>query len=135
MTRAGAIIALFLLPVLLQAGKTEKIMEEFRSVEEAIKNKKISPEVRLRTLEANLVRAMKLAIDRRFYYEKEKYLADLKPENISYENPTDQKTYYVKYKNFIARFDFARNPELLIQSPSYEKFLIVEEGTAHSSDN
>ena len=57
------VVALILLfPAVIWAGKEEGVMAEFRKVEEDIKNKEISPAVRKKTLEANLVRAMKLAI-------------------------------------------------------------------------
>jgi len=125
------VVALILLfPAVVWAGKEEGVMAEFRKVEEDIKNKEISPAVRKKTLEANLVRAMKLAIERRFYWERQQYLADLTPESISYEN-SDHVTYYVRFKDFIARFDFARNPELLIQAPVYEKFLIKDDPSVH----
>lgn len=117
----------FLIITSIQAGPKEGIMAEFRAVEEAIRKKDSDEEILKKNLEENLLRAMKQAIVRRFYLEQEKYLADLSIENLAYENPTAPNIYYVKYKYFIVRFDFPRDPERYVQAPSYEKFLIMDE--------
>ncbi|MCR9143317.1 MAG: hypothetical protein NXI24_13780 [bacterium] len=130
---AVLLIAAFLLPASIAAGPKEGIMTEFRATEEAIRNAQKTPEARQKTLEDNLLRAVRLAISRRFHTEKKDFLMDLNTETMFYENPTSEKVYYVKYKNFIVRFDYSRDPELYIQAPTYEKFLIVGgEGAAHS---
>jgi hypothetical protein len=132
---AALLIAAFVLPVGLTAGPQEGIMTEFRATEEAIRNAQKTPEARQKTLEANLMRAVRLAIARRFHDKKMDLLKDLNAETMLYENPTSDKVYYVKYKNFIVRFDYNRDPELFIQAPRYEKFLIIGgEGAAHSED-
>ncbi len=117
----------------LRAGPKQGVMEEFRAVEEAIRARmsRTSPEAMKRTLEDNIVRAVKMAIERRYYREKDQYLKDLNIENISYENPTSPTTYFVKYKNFIMRVDYVRDPQLFILRPNYEKFLLIEEGPEH----
>lgn len=122
-----------LAPTMLPAGPKEGVMEEFRAVEEAIRKRlsRTSPEAKKRTLENNLVRAVRLAIERRFYREKEPFLKDLNIEAISYENPTSPTTYFVKYKNFIMRLDYVRDPQLFILRPNYEKFLMIEDGEGH----
>ncbi len=127
------LIAAFVLPATLAAGPQEGIMTEFRATEEAIRNAQKTPEARKRTLEDNLLRAVRLAIARRFHNEKQDFLKDLNPDTMAYENPTSDKVYYVKYKNFIVRFDYSRDPELYTQAPTYEKFLIIGgENGAHS---
>lgn len=125
--------SLFSAPV--SAGPTEGIMSEFRKVEEDIRNAQKTPEARKATLEANLLRAMRLAIARRFHPEKKAILKDLSAETLAYENPTSEKVYYVKFKTYIVRFDFSRDPEEEIQAPTYEKFLIIggEKGV-HNED-
>ena len=119
----------------IQAGPQEGIMSEFRAVEEAIRKKDTDESILLQRLESNLTRAMKHAILKRFYQERETYLADLKPENLSYENPTAPNIYYVKYKYFIVRFDFPRDPKRFIQAPVYEKFLIMDEALKTDGGN
>ena len=125
--------AALLAPLGLSAGPREGVMEEFRAVEEAIRKRlsNTSPEAMKRTLENNLVRAVRMAIERRFYREKGEYLKDLNVENIDYENPTSPTTYFVKYKNFLMRLDYVRDPQLFILRPNYEKFLLIEEGEGH----
>lgn len=111
----------------LFAGPKEGVMSEFRAVEEGIRKEFRSEKEQQTTLENNLLRAMKMAILRRFYYDSEKYLKELNVNNISWESPTTPNIYYVKYKYFIVRFDFANDPKFFIQSPVYEKFLIMDE--------
>jgi hypothetical protein len=127
------LIAAFALPATLAAGPQEGIMTEFRATEEAIRNAQKTPEARKKTLEDNLLRAVRLAIARRFHREKGDFLKDLNTETMLYENPTSPKVYYVKFKNFIVRFDYSRDPELYLQAPTYEKFLIIGgEESVHS---
>jgi hypothetical protein len=124
--RTGIISVILILPGLLFAGRQEGVMAEFSSVEGTLKSKRVGPEKLQHTLERNLIRALGQAIDRRYYLERGELKKDLKPENIAYENPTSETIYYVKYKNFLARFDFSRNPELFEQGPIYVRFLVVE---------
>jgi hypothetical protein len=112
-------------PADLFAGRQEGIMVEFRRIEEAIRNAQKTPEARQRTLEANLDRAVRLAIKRRFHEKRDEILKDLTAETMLYENPTSELVYYVKYRTYVVRFDFSRNPEMYIQAPVYEKFLII----------
>lgn len=121
-----AFLTISMIAVPLQAGPKEGIMAEFRAVEEAIRKKDSDEAILKKTLEDNLLHAMRKAIVRRFYLEKDKYLEELSIENLAYENPTAPNIYYVKYKYFIVRFDFPRDPERYIQSPVYEKFLIMD---------
>ena len=102
-------------------------MNEFRTLEDGLRAKNVTDAAKLQTLEKNLVRAMKLAITRRFYHDRKELLKELNEAAISYESPTSELIYYVKYKNFVARFDFVKNPELIDQSPIYEKFLVKDE--------
>ena len=111
----------------LQAEEQKGIVAEFRAVEEAIRNQDQDPKILKETLEANIIRAMKGSISRRFFETKGKYLADLKIENLAYEKFENTNTFYVKYKSFIVRFDFLRDPERFIQEPVYEKFLIMDD--------
>ncbi len=125
---ALSLAILFALPQDVYAGRAEGIMAEFRKVEEAIRSRQKTPEARKRTLEENLQRALTLAISRRFHRKKTQILENLSPETFQYENPTSELVYYVKYDNYIVRFDFIRDPEIYIQAPAYEKFLIISEG-------
>lgn len=119
------LILLFSVP--LVSGPKEGVMSEFRAVEEGIRRKFRSEKEQMATLQNNLLRAMKMAIMRRFFNESDKYLKELTAENISWEAPTNPNIYYVKFKSFIVRFDFANDPRFFIQSPVYEKFLIMDE--------
>lgn len=125
------LIAGLLVPAALSAGRQEGIMTEFRRVEEEIRNQSKTPEARQKTLEGNLMRAVRLAIARRYHDKKVEILKDLSAETIQYENPTSDMVYYVKFKTYIVRFDFSRDPEMFVQAPTYEKFLIIggENGT------
>lgn len=132
-------IILFLLlailaPTALMAGRQEGILKQFRATEEALKAREKSTEARRETLEANLMRGLREAVLRMFYEEQDTWLADLKPENFFYENPTSPKVYYVRYKNLIIRFDFATDPEMYYQAPVLRKVLVVDENMAHQND-
>lgn len=131
---ATLLIAGVLVPANLSAGPQEGIMTEFRSTEEAIRNAQKTPEARQKTLENNLIRAVRLAISRRYHAEKTGLLKELSTETVLYENPTSDKVYYVKYKTFIVRFDFIRDPELYNQAPTYEKFLIIGGGKVNHTE-
>ena len=129
------LVLCFAMPLSVSAERSEGIMTEFRQTEEAIRNRQKTPEARQKTLEENLVRAVRLAIARRFHEEKGELLKDLNAQTMKYENPTSELVYYVKYKNYIVRFDFLRDPEFYLLTPSYEKFLIIgEDGVDHSAD-
>ncbi|MBL8021151.1 MAG: hypothetical protein JNM27_15895 [Leptospirales bacterium] len=116
-------LALLISTLPLLAGRKEGLQQEFRAVEEAIRNKQTGPEARLKTLESNLVNAVRLSINRHFYEDREKMLKELTAATIDYENPTSPVIYFVKYKNVLLRFEFSRSPELFLQSPVFEKFL------------
>jgi hypothetical protein len=118
----------------LFAGPKEGVMSEFRAVEEGIRKKFRSEKEQQQTLENNLLRALKMSIMRRFYYDSEKYLKDLNINNISWEAPLNPNIYYVKYKYFIVRYDFVNDPRFFIQSPVYEKFLIMDEFSEQDHD-
>ncbi|PKL30315.1 MAG: hypothetical protein CVV45_18125, partial [Spirochaetae bacterium HGW-Spirochaetae-10] len=64
------LISVVLLPELALAGPKEGISAEFRAVEEGIRKRKHDPAVLQKTLEDNLVRAMRSAIRRRFYEDE-----------------------------------------------------------------
>lgn len=119
-------ITLFL-QVPLMAEEQKGIVSEFRAVEEAIRKKDQDPAILKATLQENLIRAMNRSITRRFFHTRDKYLPDLKIENLNYEKFESTNTYYVKFKSFIVRYDFMRDPERFIQAPVYEKFLIMDD--------
>jgi len=120
--------------LILFAGPKEGVMSEFRAVEEGIRKKFRSEKEQQQTLENNLLRALKMSIMRRFYYDSEKYLKDLNINNISWEAPLNPNIYYVKYKYFIVRYDFVNDPRFFLQSPVYEKFLIMGEFSEQDHD-
>ena len=97
------------------AEEQEGIVSEFRAVEEAIRTQKEDPEKLKAQLQANLLRAMRVSLTRRFFHSRDKYLTDLKIENLSYEKFETTNTYYVKYKSFIVRYDFVRDPEMYLR--------------------
>lgn len=127
----------FFLPEILVAGPQEGLSAEFRAVEEAVRRLKSDPAELQKTLETNLVRAMRGTIRRRFYQDQKKYLEGLTADSLAYERNFSDNVYIVKYKDFIVRFDFARDPKIFVQSPQYEKFLLLDSfntGDNHSTD-
>lgn len=131
------IFASFFLPEIVFAGPQEGISAEFRAVEESIRRLKSDPKELQKTLEANLVRAMRGTIRRRFYEDQKTYLQGLTAESLAYERNFSDNVYVVKYKDFIVRFDFARDPRIFVQSPKYEKFLLLDSfknGDTHTTD-
>jgi len=128
------LLVFFSYNLILVAGPKEGVMSEFRAVEEGIRKKFRSEKEQQQTLENNLLRALKMSIMRRFYYDSEKYLKDLNINNISWEAPLNPNIYYVKYKYFIVRYDFVNDPRFFLQSPVYEKFLIMDEFSEQDHD-
>jgi len=118
--------AAILFPSFVSAGEKEGIMAEYRRVEEAYRNRTRSADFRLQTLKDNLMRAMRLALARRFYEKKDEVLARLTWDKIEYENPTSATVYYVKFETYILRLEYVRDPEFFVQSPRHEKFLIID---------
>ena len=139
MKRAGIFLFSLLLFCLLcsavYAGPTPGILKEFRKTEELIRNKKKGKEARKKTLESNLLSAMRLSLRRRFYLKQKELLEGLNADSLAYEvHPSTKLVYFVRYRNFYVRYDFYRDPEIYIQAPKYEKFLIREEGTGDAHD-
>ena len=128
------LLTALIFPSLLHAGREEGVMNEFRALEEALRTDKRTPEERKKTLEANLLRGMQQAIIRMFYQKREELLKNMTGDTIKYENPTSELVYYVKYQNFIIRFDFARDPEIYNQAPVLKKVLIKPEGLQMHSE-
>ncbi|MBX7057805.1 MAG: hypothetical protein K1X75_07030 [Leptospirales bacterium] len=127
-----------LVPAALLAGPTEGIRQEFRRVEEAIRNQRTSPEMRLRTLEENLTRAVRAAVLRHYYAKRSEYLNGLSAATIQYEAlPASaggpSMIYYVKYRNFLLQLHYAIDPQEFIQSPTNEKFLESPGDDSHSA--
>lgn len=124
-------VVIFLINLIITTGifapPKEGVMSEFRAVEEGIRRKFRSEKEQMEILQNNLLRALKMSIMRRFYFDSEKYLKDLNVNNVSWEAPLTPNIYYVKYKYFMIRYDFANDPRFFIQSPVYEKFLIMDE--------
>ncbi len=121
---------LIFLPALLWADRKEGVMAEYRQLEETIRGKARSADSRQKTLEENLLRAMRSTVVRVDYDKRETLLKDVSIANISFENPTSSLVYYVKFKNFLIRLDYARDPELYSQTPMYEKLLIADDKPA-----
>ena len=119
------------------------VMQEFRKLEEDIRKKKRSPDLRKKMLESNLVRAMESAIDRYFYFNRESIKKNLRAEKLKYSNPTSPRIYYVKFRvvytvgdmtltrYLLIRFDFVRDPEFYAQTPARSKVLIRELDAFH----
>lgn len=135
---ASAFLSLTMLPLAgIAAGPKEGVQAEFRAVEEGIRRRQHDPKVLEKTLEDNILRAMRAAIRRRFYEDQAKYLEGLTVDNLTWEKTFSDRVYFVKFRYFIVRFDFARDPLLFTQAPVYEKFLIVDEfkgEDTHTSD-
>ncbi|MBI3394237.1 MAG: hypothetical protein HY042_00200 [Spirochaetia bacterium] len=128
MKKYSIVLALFMaVPTVAYSDKADGIMAQYRALEESIRGKAKSPEIRKKTLEENLVRAMRNLVVRLKYDEREALVKDLNAQSIQWENPTAATVFYVKYKTFLVRFDFARDPELYIESPLYEKALSTED--------
>jgi len=103
------------------------LMKEFRRLEEKLRGRKRTAAHLKKTLETNLIGALSRSIVRRFYPERRVLLKNLKPANITYDNPTSPLVYYVRYivgsKTLLARMDFARDPEYYLQYPVNVKLL------------
>lgn len=114
------------------------VMTDFRRLEEELIKRKRSAEIRKRTLHGNLLRALRNAIARRFYGEREELLKNVTEASLdgNYDNPTSPLVYYVRYQAkdrlLIVRFDFSKDPEFYIQSPAYEKLLVRDSSKTHT---
>jgi len=123
------ILALSFSLISLQSLKAERILgtsgviSEFSQVEELVKNKKISRDYRKKTLEKNLVNAVRLTFLRKYADYQEK-IKELNPANIAFEQQKGTFNYFIKFKEYFISYSFSVDPELYVQLPSDEKFYI-----------
>ncbi|MCB1142177.1 MAG: hypothetical protein H7A24_08790 [Leptospiraceae bacterium] len=133
-------LALVLGIISLQGVSAERIMgtpgviSEFTQVEELVKNKKITKEYRKKTLEQNLLNAVKFTFLKKYpdYQEKVK---ELNPESISFEQQKGTYNYYLKFKDYFLYYNFALDPEIYVQLPVDEKFYIKNQELASAGDS
>jgi hypothetical protein len=124
-----SILALAIGLFTLQSIQAERIMgtpgviSEFTQVEELVKNKKITKDYRKKTLEKNLVNAVRFTILKKYpdYQEKVK---DLNASSIAFEQQKGTFNYFLKFKEYFLYYNFAVDPELYVQLPADERFYI-----------
>jgi hypothetical protein len=102
---------------------TPGVISEFSQVEELVKNKKISRDYRKKTLDKNLVNAVRFTFLRKYPDYQEK-IKDLNPTSITFEQQKGTFNYFLKYKDYFIYYSFAVDPELYVQIPSDERFYL-----------
>ena len=120
-------IFLFIITLIpIHAGRETGLDKEFRRHEEKALGDVYSPKQRQKLLNRNLISALRSLILRRLYNKKEEYFKSLTIANIAYDNPTSPYTYYVKYKDFMARLEYELNPKVYVQNPKAVKFIFIK---------
>ena len=103
---------------------TPGVISEFSQVEELVKNKKISRDYRKKTLDKNLVNAVRFTFLRKYPDYQEK-IKDLNPTSITFEQQKGTFNYFLKFKDYFIYYSFAVDPELYVQIPSDERFYLI----------
>jgi hypothetical protein len=99
------------------------IAEEYSKVDEFDKNLKVTEEYKLNTLKTNLIRAIKISIQKKFP-DYESRLQDIDHSTIKFEQIRGTFNYYAKFKDYLFLFKFPIDPELYIQRPIEETILV-----------
>jgi hypothetical protein len=102
---------------------TPGVISEFSQVEELVKNKKISRDYRKKTLDKNLVNAVRFTFLRKYPDYQEK-IKDLNPTSITFEQQKGTFNYFLKFKDYFIYYSFAVDPELYVQIPADERFYL-----------
>ncbi|MBE7411468.1 MAG: hypothetical protein L6Q54_10855 [Leptospiraceae bacterium] len=108
------------------AEKAPGTMDEFTKVEEYYRNPPASDEQKKKTLEKNLMSAIKISLIKK-YIDHESILKDLSSSTIGYEMAPGTFNCYVKYKQFYIFLMYATDPSLYLQTPIEERFYIKPE--------
>ncbi len=126
MKTLSALTLLFLISAhALWPDRSEGVMLHFRKQEERLISTSKSPEYFQTILHRNLVNAVRAIIQRRLYDQKEAYFKDLSIKNIAYENPTSNRVFFVRFKDFVARLSYELSPEIHVHYPKSIRFIRI----------
>ncbi len=107
------------------ADRERGVMLEFRKQEEKDLKRRQGENVGKDNLHRNIVKGVRILIQNQLYHQREKYYEGLSIKEIAYENPLSVLVYYVKYKDFLARFEYELDPRLYIQQPKFFKIVLM----------
>jgi hypothetical protein len=97
-------------------------MNEFSKVEEFHQNPVPSKAFRERTLERNIINAIRSSLVKGHTAKvRSEKLKDIKMASINFEQEKNTFNYYVKYNDLIFFYNFSVNPELYLQTPIDER--------------
>lgn len=102
---------------------TPGIISDFTKIEELMRNKKVTKEYRQKTLEKNILTAVKFSLLKK-YPDYEERIKDLSFDKIKFEQLKGTYKYYINYNDYYFYYDFATDPELYVQLPLDDRLYI-----------
>lgn len=102
---------------------TTGVISDFAKIEEIMRNKKITREYRQKTLEKNLLTAVKFSLIKK-YPDYEDRIKDLSFDKVKFEQLKGTYKYYISFKEYYFYYDFATDPELYVQMPLDDRIYI-----------
>ncbi len=102
---------------------TPGVISDFSKIEELIRNKKITREFRQKTLEKNLLTAVRFTLFKK-YPDYEERIKDLSFSKLKFEQQKGTFNYYVNYNEYYIYYNFAVDPELYVQFPADDRLYV-----------
>lgn len=102
---------------------TSGVISDFSKLEEIMRNKKVTREYRQKTLEKNILTAVKFSLLKK-YPDYEERIKDLSFDKIKFEQQKGTYRYYINFKEYYFYYDFATDPELYVQLPLDDRLYI-----------
>lgn len=99
------------------------VISDFSKIEEIMRNKKITKEFRQKTLEKNILTAVRFSLLKK-YPDYEERIKDLSMDKIKFEQQKGTFNYYINYNDYYFYYNFATDPELYVQLPLDDKLYI-----------
>lgn len=102
---------------------TTGVISDFSKIEEILRNKKITKEYRQKTLEKNILTAVRFSLLKK-YPDYQERIKDLSMDKIKFEQQKGTYNYYINYNEYYFYYNFATDPELYVQLPLDDRLYI-----------
>ncbi len=95
---------------------TTGVISDFSKIEEIMRNKKITKEYRQKTLEKNILTAIRFSLLKK-YPDYQERIKDLSMDKVKFEQQKGTYNYFINYNDYYFYYNFATDPELYVQLP------------------
>lgn len=102
---------------------TPGVISDFSKVEEMVRNKKITKEYRQKTLEKNILTAVRFTLLKK-YPDYQDRIKDLNFQKVKFEQQKGTFNYYINYNEYYFFYNFAVDPELYVQLPLDDRIYV-----------